>query len=108
MKNQLPNAITTFFNVGNGTTEVAPNAYFTEDATVQDEEQRYQGHAAIQAWRAETRRKYVYHTEPIAVTQEADSINVHATVTGSFPGSPAQIDYRFQLVEDKIKTLEIH
>lgn len=108
MKNQLPNAISTFFSVGNGTAETAPSEYFAEDAIVHDEDQSYQGPAAIQAWRAESRRKYLYHAEPIAVTQEATGVKVRANVTGNFPGSPAQIEYIFQLAGDKIKTLEIH
>ncbi len=107
MKQQLPAAIMTFFSVGNGSTTEAPSTYFADDAKVYDEEHHYQGHAAIQEWRAEARRKYTYRAEPSAVTEEADGIHVRATVTGNFPGSPAQIEYRFQLAGEKIKTVEI-
>ena len=105
---QLPPAITTFFEVSNSATDEALNHCFASDAVVHDEAHTYQGQAAIQAWLRAAQEKYSYHTEPAAVVQAGDNVQVRATVTGNFPGSPAQLDYSFHLAADKITALEIN
>ena len=105
---QLPPAITTFFAVSNGAAAGALNDCFASDAVVHDEAHTYQGHAAIHTWLRAAQDKYTYHTEPFAVVQEGDNVQVRATVTGTFPGSPAQLDYLFHVVDDKIIALEIN
>lgn len=105
---QLPPAITTFFAVSNGAAEGALNDFFAGDAVVRDEAHTYQGQAAIHAWLRAAQGKYNYHTEPFAVVQEGANVQVRATITGTFPGSPAQLEYSFQLADDKIKALEIN
>ena len=105
---QLPPALTTFFQVSNGATEQSLSDCFADDAVVRDEARTYQGHAAIQSWLRTTQDKYAYHTEPFAVVQEGANVQVRATVTGTFPGSPAQLTYSFQVAGDKIIALEIN
>lgn len=105
---QLPPAITTFFAVSNGAAEGALNHCFAGDAVIRDEAHTYQGQAAIHAWLRAAQEKYTYHTEPLAVVQEGDNVQVRATVTGNFPGSPAQLDYSFDMANDKITALEIN
>jgi len=48
---------------------------FTESAAVRDEGRTYTGLAAIKRWKAETSRKYVYTSEPIAF-EESDGKTV--------------------------------
>lgn len=105
---QLPPAITTFFAISNGAAEGALNDCFARDAVVRDEAHTYQGQAAIQSWLRTAQHKYTYHTEPFAVVQSGDNVQVRATVTGNFPGSPAQLDYSFHVADDKITALEIN
>ena len=105
---QLPPAITTFFEVSNGATDEALTHCFASDAVVRDEAHTYQGQAAIHAWLCAAQDKYTYHTEPFAVVQEGANVQVRATVTGTFPGSPAQLTYSFQVADDKIIALEIN
>ncbi len=105
---QLPPAITTFFAVSNGAADEALNHCFASDAVVHDEAHTYQGQAAIHAWLRAAQDKYTYHTEPSAVVQAGNNVQVRATVTGNFPGSPAQLDYSFQVADDKITALEIN
>ena len=105
---QLPPAITTFFQVSNGATAQSLSDCFASDAVVRDEAHTYQGQAAIHSWLRTAQDKYTYHTEPLAVVQEGDNVQVRATVTGNFPGSPAQLDYNFHMANDKITALEIN
>ncbi len=105
---QLPLAITTFFAVSNGAVEGTLTHCFASDAVVRDEAHTYQGQAAIHAWLRAAQEKYTYHTEPFAVVQSGDNVQVRATVTGNFPGSPAQLDYSFHVADDKITALEIN
>jgi hypothetical protein len=36
-----------------------------------------------------------------------DAVRLRAKVTGSFPGSPVELDYLFMLANDKIASLKI-
>jgi len=80
---------------------------FTPDARVHDEAHDYQGLAAILAWKQESSAKYQYAVEPLTISTAGRSVTLHARLTGSFPGSPAELDYLFTLSGDKIAVLEI-
>lgn len=108
MSVQLPDSITTFFQVSNGAEVSALRHCFTEDAVVRDESHTHQGHEAIQTWLLEARRKYAYSVEPLDVAQQGSSVKVQAKVTGNFPGSPVQLEHAFQLAGGRIESLEIH
>jgi len=107
MNIQLPSSIATFFKVSNGADASALGDCFASDAIVHDEDHTYQGLEAIQAWRRAAKRKYTYTVEPLESAQEGASVQVRAQVTGNFPGSPAQLEYLFQLADAKIEALEI-
>jgi hypothetical protein len=104
MNIQLPDSIATFFEVSNGADVARLSQCFAQDASVRDEGQTHQGYGAIKSWLQATQRQYEYRVEPVTVQQ---NINVIAKITGNFPGSPIQLEYVFQLVDDKIKSLEI-
>lgn len=80
---------------------------FTPDARVHDEARDYLGLAAIQAWKRESSAKYQYAVEPLTISSAGQSVTLHARLTGTFPGSPAELDYLFTLAGDKIAALEI-
>ena len=80
---------------------------FAKDAVVRDEGQTIQGLAAIKQWKAETKKKYQHTVEPVTVAQEDGKIIVTNRLTGSFPGSPIQLEFVFTLEGDKITSLEI-
>lgn len=61
---------------------------FAPDAVVRDERRTYRGLAAIQEWKAETKRKYRHTVEPLASARKGDRIVVTNRLSGSFPGSP--------------------
>ncbi|MET0518592.1 MAG: nuclear transport factor 2 family protein [Burkholderiaceae bacterium] len=80
---------------------------FAPDAVVRDEGRLHSGLAAIQAWRRAARAKYRYRAEALDASGDAAIIRVRMRLSGAFPGSPVELDYRFQLAGDKIARLEI-
>ena len=80
---------------------------FTKDATVHDENQEYQGLAAIKSWKEQTTAKYQYVVETLRAAVTEKNVRLHARLTGNFPGSPAELDYTFVLANGKISSLDI-
>ncbi len=80
---------------------------FAQDASVRDEGEDMQGHAAIREWMEETTRKYAVSVDPKAISGDVDKPVVSALVAGNFPGSPVTLHYHFALAGDAISHLEI-
>jgi ketosteroid isomerase-like protein len=80
---------------------------FTDDAIVIDERQEYRGRAAIARWKAEASAKFRYTVDRLGAHVSGDQTTVTGRVTGDFPGSPIDLQYRFTLEGDKIARLEI-
>jgi hypothetical protein len=80
---------------------------FTNDALVHDEGKDYLGVEAIKAWSQGTFTKYQHVIEPLDATVATDAVNLHARLSGNFPGSPVELDFKFTLANDKIARLEI-
>ena len=79
---------------------------FTDGAVVIDERQEYRGRTAIARWKAEASAKFRYSVERLGVHVSGDQATVTGRVTGDFPGSPVELQYRFTL-EGEIARLEI-
>ena len=83
-------------------------ACFAPDAAVRDEGRDIVGTDAIRAWKEETSAKYRITAEPLERRDEGDRTIVVAKVSGTFPGSPTNLTYRFGFAGDgRIGTLEI-
>ena len=80
---------------------------FNESAVVIDERREHRGRLAITRWKAEATAKYDYTSEPLAVDVSGPEVTVTARVTGDFPGSPVELQYRFTLEGALIARLEI-
>jgi len=80
---------------------------FTDGAVVIDERQEYRGRTAIARWKAEVSAKFRYTVERLGAHVSEDQTTVTGRVTGDFPGSPVDLQYRFTLEGDKIARLEI-
>ena len=104
----LPGSIATYFEASNSRDCVRLARCFAQDAVVRDEDRRHQGLEAIQSWFQEAWQKYAYSVEPLSVSIEGARIAVAGKVDGNFPGSPVLLAHVFQLVGDKIQSLEIH
>jgi hypothetical protein len=80
---------------------------FADDALVHDEGRDYRGIEAIVAWKRDAEAKYQYVMEPLDSSVSDQTVKLHARLTGTFPGSPVEVDYTFTLANGKITSLEI-
>jgi hypothetical protein len=104
----LPGILQKYFQAQNAHDIEAMVACFAADGTVHDEGRNIIGVDAIRAWKVETSAKYCITAEPLECRPEAGKTIVVAKVSGTFPGSPANLTYRFGISADgRIRTLEI-
>jgi len=108
MNRQLPAILDRYFKAQNAHDIAAMVACFAPDAAVRDEGHDIVGTDAIRAWKKETSAKYRIAAEPIESHREADRTVVTVKVSGTFPGSPANLTYGFGLSADGlIRSLEV-
>jgi len=104
----LPPVLDRYFAAQNAHDIDAMVACFATDAVVHDEGRDIIGTEAIRAWKIDTSAKYRIQAEPIESHQAGDRTVVTARVSGDFPGSPANLTYRFALsVDGRIAALAI-
>jgi ketosteroid isomerase-like protein len=106
MKTTLPASVTDYFQAANAHDTSALLAAFTADAVVTDEGHDYQG-PAIRAWSEKVNTAYQPKTEIIDATEVPDGMLVTARVSGTFPGSPVELRFRFTLADNLIAALRI-
>lgn len=109
MSTLLPQSIADYLNGKNAKDFTLATSGFAADARVHDEGEDHVGPAAIAAWMASTSSKYNDHSELLSVEVEAggESALIRARVSGTFDGSPIELNYRFTLVNGLITGLEI-
>ena len=107
MSVKLPLAVQHYFEGKNARDPALALSGFSPDALVGDESKFHQGHDEIASWMAETSAQYNETSEPLETRQEGDRLIVVAKVSGNFPGSPANLSYRFTFADEKIVRLEI-
>lgn len=108
MKPDLPDILDRYYDAQNRHDIEAMVACFAGDAVVRDEGQDIVGPAAIRAWKLATSAKYHVTVEPIDGRVEGGKSIVVAKVSGTFPGSPANLTYRFGFADDgRIAALDI-
>jgi SnoaL-like protein len=108
MSLDLPTPLPNYFEAQNAHDVDAMLSAFSDAASVRDEGQDMIGRVAIREWIAETSRKYRVTVAPIGVSQADGRTIVTARVSGTFPGSPIELRYRFTIVSEKISSLEIN
>ena len=107
MPANLPIPIATYIAAANQGEAEALAQCFAENAIVRDEGKTMKGLAAIQQWKAETRKKYQHTVEPLLCVQKDGKTIVTNRLTGNFPGSPIELQFIFALDGDRIVSLEI-
>jgi ketosteroid isomerase-like protein len=107
MKVQTPAVITSYFEASNANDIDTLVECFSTDASVTDENQTHNGTAEIKAWAQDVRKKFQFKTEPLRASERADGAVVTAKLSGNFPGSPVDLDFTFNLENNKIKSLDI-
>jgi hypothetical protein len=103
---ELPESIAAYFTADQGSSQAVARC-FTENAVVKDEGHTYNGRAAIKKWKEDASAKYDYTSEPLTCEQKDGKIVVTSRLTGNFPGSPVDLRFLFELVGEKIASLEI-
>lgn len=103
----LPEAIASYWAATNDGRIEEALACFSQDAEVHDESEVHQGTSAIRSWIEKTTRKYRPVTEALYLEKRLGGYFVTARVSGTFPGSPLELDYMFTLQDKQIIKLEI-
>ncbi|MCC9138698.1 nuclear transport factor 2 family protein [Pontibacter silvestris] len=80
---------------------------FSETAVVVDEGKAYSGRNEIRQWTAEANEKYRTAMKPISLSENGPTSVLTAEISGSFPGSPAVLDFHFELKDGLIHSLRI-
>jgi ketosteroid isomerase-like protein len=99
----LPAPIAGFVQAQNEQDSARFAHYFTANAIVSDEGHTYSGRAEIKEWIQQATAKYHMHATPIDYQQSGTSAILTAEVTGTFPGSPAVMQYHLEL-EDSLSS----
>lgn len=107
MPDDLPPPIVSYFEASNRQDADAVAAAFVGGARVRDEEREMLGRAAIREWAEDTFSKYRHRAMPKGIRASGDAAVVLGQITGTFPGSPIELDFRFTIVGEKIASLEI-
>ena len=107
MKIQIPQIIETYFRTSNADDINALVPCFSGDAVVTDENETHRGAAAIKAWSVNVRKKYQFKAEVLRVAHKPEAVVVTANLSGTFPGSPVDLDFEFMLKGDLIASLKI-
>jgi SnoaL-like protein len=103
----LPVPVGIYFASENAHDTRALGQCFWPDAIVRDEGKTIEGLDAISAWRTETAKKYAHRVEPLTIAERDGKVIVTAKVSGTFPGSPINLDHIFEIDGAMIVSLEI-
>jgi len=110
--NELPAAISRYFDADRVRDADTVVSCFTEDAAVSDEGQTWRGHDGIRAWRKGPAAKYQYTIDVLDATAveaspagERHDVRIH--MEGDFPGGEVDLTFRFAVRDGLISTLDI-
>ncbi len=104
---KLPENIEGFIKAQNELDSIAFANYFKEHATVSDEGSSYSGREEIKQWIQAATEKYNMQLTPIDFTQTGSKGKLAVAVSGTFPGSPAVMNYHLELDGFSIDSLKI-
>jgi hypothetical protein len=99
--------ILTYFEATNAHQADVVAALFADDGQVHDEGGDYCGREAIRDWAEETYRKYGVALAPLDARSDGEATVVTTLVSGTFPGSPIKLPFRFVTDGKLIRELRI-
>ncbi|MFJ8623208.1 nuclear transport factor 2 family protein [Kitasatospora sp. NPDC093550] len=104
----LPEVITRYLTAHRVHDTATAVTTFTDDATVIDDGNTYQGSAAIERWLDRSATEFTY-TIHLTNAHRTDTAHYVATqhLEGDFPGGTIDLRYRFTLRDDLIEHLAI-
>ncbi|MEN3539904.1 nuclear transport factor 2 family protein [Microbispora sp. ZYX-F-249] len=106
-----PDAVRAYLSLTAAGDRAAAVVCFAETAHVVDDGRDYRGTEDIRGWLDRVAGRYTYTTTPLSA-RTVDAVAGRTVVTcrleGAFPGSPVDLDYRFDLdAAGRISRLEI-
>src|SRR5207245_944670 len=107
MSAALPRTIQNYIDASNAHDVQSILACFADDAMVRDENTTHRGKIDIERWTTSTIEKYKFQFKPLSAEERDSETIVAVQISGTFPGSPISLDYRFALTNDKIASLII-
>jgi hypothetical protein len=106
MNINLPPVIKDYIDASNAHDVRSILTLFADDATVRDENTTHRGKTEIErAWN--NNRKYKFQFRSLRAEARNKETIVAVEISGTFPGSPICLGYRFGLTNDKIASLII-
>lgn len=99
----LPQAVEMLIEAQNNFDAKAYASNFSIKAIVADEGHTYNGRAAVKDWIEEANRKYKAKMKPLSWENNV----LKTELSGSFPGSPIVVKYKFGFEEELISSLTI-
>jgi hypothetical protein len=103
----LPQIVEDLVNAQNNHDSAAYTACFSDTAVVFDEGKTHKGKAEIQKWTEHTNAEYATSLKPVSYKDTADEGVLTAEVSGTFPGSPAVLQFHLALKDGLINSLSI-
>lgn len=107
MSAALPRTIQSYIDASNAHDVQSILACFADDATLRDENRTHRGKIDIERWATETIEKYKFQFKPLSTEDRDNETVVAVEISGTFPGSPIALDYRFAIANEKIASLVI-
>ena len=107
---ECPDAVRAYMSLTTGGDRAAAIVAFADAAHVTDDGHDYHGAAAVRNWLDRAASEYTFTTTPLAAAVDAPPGRTVVTcrLEGTFPGSPVDLDYRFELdPAQRIERLEI-
>lgn len=101
----LPKVITDLVKAQDNFDSIAYANCFTENAIVFDEGKTHKGKKEIKDWIEKANREYQATMKSLEYSETEQTLK--AEVSGTFPGSPLVLTYRYEFKDELIQTLEI-
>lgn len=103
----IPALLAEYIKIQNAQDSAAFAELFTADARVHDEGKDYTGKAAIKEWIEDANEKYQTIVEAVACAVKGAETVLTLKMSGTFPGSPLNADFHFEIVDNKISHLYV-
>src|SRR5260370_12907727 len=97
MSINLPPIIKDYIDASNAHDVRSILTCFADDAMVRDENTTHRGKTEIERWLRTTIEKYKFQFRPLRAEARNKETIVAVEISGTFPGSPISLDYRFGL-----------
>jgi hypothetical protein len=103
----LPKVITNLVEAQNSHDGAAYASLFSDSAVVFDEGQTHHGRAAIQKWIEKSNEENQTVLRPLGFEQGENASVFTAEISGTFPGSPAILNFNLVIQQGFIQSLKI-